>query len=93
MGRCNHDLKHRDRCDNRPATPKDDGPIVGAWTRVWRQTHTLVVSLPATARPASSAGRSRDPLPAMPIVCAARSDTSCSGWVELVSEKDEVNGI
>jgi Zincin-like metallopeptidase len=61
MGRCNHGLKHRDRCDNRPATPKDDGPIVGAWTRVWRQTHTLVVSLPATARPASSAGRSRDP--------------------------------
>jgi hypothetical protein len=26
MGRCNHGLKQRDRCNNRPATPKDDGP-------------------------------------------------------------------
>jgi hypothetical protein len=27
IGRCNHGLEHRDCCNNRPATPKDDGPM------------------------------------------------------------------
>ncbi len=44
-------------------------------------------------RSASSAGRSRDSLPATPIVYAARSDTSCSTSLRITSGSSDARLI
>jgi len=66
--------------------PPDGRPLLGLYRGVPLPRRSSNVQRSASRQDQqSSAGRSRDSLPATPIVCAARSDTSCSTRSRITS--------